>query len=157
MQAGLIVLCAAYVLSQFFRAFLAVLSQVLERDIGAGPEHLAFASGMWFLVFAAMQLPLGWALDRIGPRRTAAVLIAFGCAGGSAFFAAATAPCQISVAMWLIVLCCSPALMASYFIFASMRAANSSKACTRSDNVGLDVAMSALSSATFAAGSGGDQ
>ena len=118
MQAGLIILCLAYVLSQFFRAFLAVLAPALARDIGALAEDLAFASGMWFLVFAAMQLPLGWALDRIGPRRTAAVLVAVGAAGGSALFAASTAPWQISVAMGMIGLGCSPALMASYFIFA---------------------------------------
>ena len=41
MQAGLIVLCLAYVLSQFFRAFLAVLSGVMEEDIGTGPDVLA--------------------------------------------------------------------------------------------------------------------
>jgi MFS family permease len=118
MQAGLIMLCLAYVLSQFFRAFLAVLALPLGSDIGATAEDLAFASGMWFLVFAAMQLPLGLALDRIGPRRTAAVLFATGCAGGSVLFAAATAPWQIAVAMGMIGLGCSPALMASYYIFA---------------------------------------
>lgn len=67
MQAGLIVLCLAYVLSQFFRAFLAVLTSVLARDTGAAPDDLAAASGLWFLTFAAMQLPVGWALDRFGP------------------------------------------------------------------------------------------
>ena len=84
MQAGLIMLCLAYVLSQFFRAFLAVLATALERDLAATAEDLAFASGLWFLVFAAMQLPLGWALDRFGPRRSAAALIAVGAAGGAA-------------------------------------------------------------------------
>ena len=34
---------------------------------------LALSSGVWFLSFALMQLPVGWALDRIGPRLTAAV------------------------------------------------------------------------------------
>ena len=75
MRAGLALLCLAYVLSQFFRAFLAVLSGPLERDLGTTPDDLAFASGLWFLVFAAMQIPVGWALDRIGPRRTAAGLL----------------------------------------------------------------------------------
>ena len=84
MQAGLILLCLAYVLSQFFRAFLAVLSTALSQDIGTGPEDLAFASGLWFLSFAAMQLPVGWALDTIGPRRTASVLLLLGGAGGAA-------------------------------------------------------------------------
>lgn len=118
MQAGLVVLCLAYVLSQFFRAFLAVLSLDLERDVGASPEDLAFASGLWFLVFAAMQLPVGWALDRVGPRLTAAVLLLIGGAGGAAVFAVATSPLHISIAMGLIGVGCSPVLMASYFIFA---------------------------------------
>ena len=64
MQTGLIMLCLAYLLSQFFRAFLAVLATFLERDLGAGADDLAFASGLWFLSFALMQLPLGWLLER---------------------------------------------------------------------------------------------
>jgi len=118
MKTGLVVLCLGYVLSQFFRAFLAVLSLDLERDIGATPEDLAFASGLWFLVFAGMQIPVGWALDRIGPRLTAAALLLVGGAGGAAVFAAATAPVHVGIAMGLIGVGCSPVLMASYFIFA---------------------------------------
>ncbi|WP_171208497.1 MULTISPECIES: MFS transporter [unclassified Ruegeria] len=118
MQAGLIVLCLAYVLSQFFRAFLAVLTVDLGRDIGATPEDLAFASGLWFLVFAAMQIPVGWALDRVGPRQSSAVLLMIGGAGGAALFAMASTPFHVSLAMALIGVGCSPVLMASYFIFA---------------------------------------
>lgn len=118
MRAGLSLLCLAYVLSQFFRAFLAVLSGPLERDIGATPDELAFASGLWFLVFAAMQIPVGWALDRIGPRRTAAVLLLIGGGGGAALFAMATVPLHVSIAMALIGVGCAPVLMASYYIFA---------------------------------------
>ncbi len=118
MKSGLVVLCLAYVLSQFFRAFLAVLSLDLEKDIDATPEDLAFASGLWFLVFAAMQLPVGWALDRVGPRLTAAALLLVGGAGGAAVFATASSAFHISVAMALIGVGCSPVLMASYFIFA---------------------------------------
>ena len=118
MRAGLILLCLAYVLSQFFRAFLAVLSGVLERDIGAYPDDLATASGLWFLTFAAMQLPVGWALDRIGPRRTASALLLLGGAGGATVFAMATSALHINIAMVLIGIGCSPVLMASYYIFA---------------------------------------
>lgn len=120
MRLGLVLLCAGYVLSQFFRAFLAVLTRVLEQDIGAMPEDLAFASGLWFLTFALAQIPVGAALDRIGPRRTAAVVLAFGGGGGAALFAMATTPLHIWVAMGLIGIGCSPVLMASYFIFARM-------------------------------------
>ncbi|WP_111732394.1 MFS transporter [Roseovarius amoyensis] len=118
MRAGLALLCLAYVFSQFFRAFLAVLSGDLQSDIGAGPDDLAFASGLWFIAFAAMQLPVGWALDRIGPRRTASVLLLLGCGGGAALFALATGPLQLGIAMALIGVGCSPVLMASYYIFA---------------------------------------
>ena len=118
MRADLILLCFAYVLSQFFRAFLAVLTQVLETDLGATPEDLAFASGLWFLVFAAMQIPVGAALDRIGPRLTSSVLLLVGGGGGALLFSFATSPAHINVAMALIGVGCSPVLMASYYIFA---------------------------------------
>ena len=118
MQAGLVLLCLAYVLSQFFRAFLAVLSDALGRDLGAAPEELAFASGLWFLSFALMQLPVGWWLDRVGPRRTAAALLLLGGGGGALVFALASAPVHINIAMLLIGIGCSPVLMASYYIFA---------------------------------------
>ncbi len=118
MQFGLILLCLAYVLSQFFRAFLAVLSGVLEQDLGAGPEDLALASSFWFLSFAAMQLPVGWALDHIGPRRTGSWLLLIGGGGGALLFAFASTPAHINIAMLLIGVGCSPVLMASYYIFA---------------------------------------
>ncbi|MBC7132235.1 MAG: MFS transporter [Roseovarius sp.] len=118
MRAGLMLLCLGYVLSQFFRAFLAVLSGPLENDLGTTPDDLAFASGLWFLVFAAMQIPVGWALDRVGPRRTAAGLLFLGGGGGAAVFAMASAPWHVSLAMALIGVGCSPVLMASFYIFA---------------------------------------
>ncbi|MEW9919964.1 MFS transporter [Marimonas sp. MJW-29] len=118
MNTGILVLGLAYVLSQFFRAFLAVLSEILKADIGATPDDLAFASGLWFLTFAACQIPIGAALDSIGPRRTAGWLLLLGGAGGAAVFATADAAWQISLAMGMIGVGCAPVLMASYYIFA---------------------------------------
>lgn len=118
MPSGMIVLVLAYVLSQFYRAFLAVLSPVLSADIGAGTDDLAMASGLWFAVFAAMQIPVGWALDRIGPRLTASVLLALGGGGGAMVMALAQGPGWVSTAMVLIGIGCSPVLMASYYILA---------------------------------------
>lgn len=118
MRTGLILLAVAYVLSQFFRAFLAVLATPLEADIGVSADGLATASGLWFLTFAAMQIPVGWALDTIGPRRTAAYLLLIGGGGGAALFASATSVFHINAAMMLIGVGCSPVLMASYYIFA---------------------------------------
>ncbi len=118
MTKGLIVLALSYALSQFYRAFLPVLSPVLKADLGATPENLATASSVWFLVFAAMQIPVGAALDRFGPRWTAAVLFALGGGGGALAFALAQSPVQITWAMALLGVGCSPVLMASYYIFA---------------------------------------
>jgi predicted MFS family arabinose efflux permease len=118
MNSGILLLGLAYVLSQFFRAFLAVLAEILETDIGATPDDLAFASGLWFFTFAACQIPIGLALDSAGPRRTAGWLLLLGGAGGAAVFAIASTPLHISIAMVLIGAGCAPVLMASYYIFA---------------------------------------
>ena len=59
MKTGIACLVGAYVLSQFYRAFLAVLTPDLGRDLGATAGDLAWASGLWFLAFAAMQIPVG--------------------------------------------------------------------------------------------------
>lgn len=117
MRIGIAALILAYVLSQFYRAFLAVLAPILAVDLNASPEALAQASGWWFLTFALMQIPVGWALDEIGPRRTTAVLLAVG-ALGAAVFASAATPLHITLAMVLIGIGCSSVLMASYYIFA---------------------------------------
>ncbi|PIE06525.1 MAG: MFS transporter [Rhodobacterales bacterium] len=117
MKAGIVTFIAGYVLSQFYRAFLPVLTPVLEADLGATPEGLGRASGVWFLAFAAMQIPVGWALDRFGPRRVAASLFS-AAAAGAAVFALATAPVHILWAMALMGIGCSPVLMSSYYIIA---------------------------------------
>jgi predicted MFS family arabinose efflux permease len=119
MRAGLIALILGYVLSQFYRAFLAVLSPVLMTELGATPEILAAASGYWFLAFAAMQIPVGVALDRIGPRLTASTLLMLA-ALGAALFATAKSAGVIKLAMILIGAGCAPVLMASYYLFARL-------------------------------------
>ena len=118
MRIGLTALVLGYVLSQFYRAFLAVLAPLLAKDIGASPGDLANASGLWFLAFALMQIPIGFALDKIGPRRTASALLALGGAGGAMLFATAQTSGTISIAMALIGVGCAPILMSSFYIFA---------------------------------------
>ena len=117
-SASIISLVLGYMLSQFYRAFLAVLSPVLGQELGATPDDLALSSGLWFIAFAVMQIPVGWALDQIGPRRTVAVLLGLGGGAGAAVFALATAPWHLHLSMALLGIGCSPALMGPYFIFA---------------------------------------
>jgi MFS family permease len=117
---GILFLVFGYFLSQFYRSFLAVLTPVLSADLNATTADLSFASGIWFLTFAAMQIPVGWALDRFGPRVTSALMLAVGGGGGAVVFAMAQTPVMITVAMALFGVGGAPILMASYYIFARM-------------------------------------
>jgi predicted MFS family arabinose efflux permease len=122
MRVGIAFLVAGYVLSQFYRACLAVLTPTLGAEIGATPGDLAVSLGLWYIAFALMQLPVGWALDQVGPRRTVALLLGFGGGGGAAVFALATGPWGVHAAMVLIGIGCAPVLMGGYYIFARMYA-----------------------------------
>ncbi|MCP1199415.1 MFS transporter [Notoacmeibacter sp. MSK16QG-6] len=114
----LIVLGAAYVLSQFYRSFLAVLVPALKSDLGASDSVLSVAAGAFFVVFALSQFGVGVALDRYGPKRTASTILLFAGGGGAMLFALATEPFMIVIAMGLLGLGCSPVLMATTFLFA---------------------------------------
>ena len=115
---GIGTLALAYVLSQFYRSFLAVLTPSLIADLGMDKAGLSVASGAYFIAFALAQFPVGVFLDRFGPRRTAAAIMALGGAGGAFLFSAATAPWMIAATMAMIGVGCAPILMASLFIFA---------------------------------------
>jgi len=114
---GVVILAVTYILSQFFRSFLAVLAPELTRDLGIGEVALSSAAGLWFIAFALMQFPVGFALDRYGPRRTVALFL-LAAAAGSTLFALANGAVAIIVAMTLIGAGCAPILMAAFFIFA---------------------------------------
>lgn len=117
-MAGIAALAIGYVLSQFYRSFLAVLTPVLSSEVGMSNFQLSLASGAWFITFALSQFGVGISLDRFGPRRTASILLAACGAGGAVLFATATAPWTVVAAMALIGIGCSPVLMATLFIFA---------------------------------------
>lgn len=115
---GIALLCLSYICSQFFRSFLAVLISQLSLDLGATADQLALASGLWFLAFSAMQIPIGWALDKFGPRLTAGLLLISG--GGAVIFAAVQAVWHVYLAIVLLVVGCAPVLMEAYFIFSRL-------------------------------------
>jgi len=117
-MAGIAAVAVAYVLSQFYRSFLAVLTPALITELGATKAELSLASGAWFAAFALMQFVVGISLDHYGPKRTVGVILGL-CGGGGAFlFAAATEPWMIVLAMALIGAGCAPVLMAGMYIFA---------------------------------------
>lgn len=117
-MASIAILAIGYVLSQFYRSFLAVLTPALIAELGATKAELSEASGAFFLAFAFSQFAIGVSLDKFGPRRTAATLLAFGGAGGALVFALADSASMITLAMAMIGVGCAPVLMAAWFIFA---------------------------------------
>lgn len=112
----LVVLCLAYVLSQFYRSFLTIVAPKLSAELGLGPAELGALSGAWFGAFSIAQFPIGWALDTLGARRTIAGSLL--CAIAGAFlFASAQGFAAMLVAMALIGIGCGPLLMGSMFVF----------------------------------------
>jgi len=74
-----------YFLSALLRAVTATLAPVFGSELGLDSADLGLLAGAYFLGFAAMQLPLGHALDRVGPRRVLLALLGVAVAGCVAF------------------------------------------------------------------------
>ncbi len=116
-MAGILILALAYIVSHFYRSFLAVLSPALSAELGITPAQLSDALGWWFMAFALSQFLVGVMLDRFGPKWTTAGLFAV-CAGGGGFlFASAQTIGVIKLAMVLLGIGCAPVLMASVYLF----------------------------------------
>jgi predicted MFS family arabinose efflux permease len=111
-----LVLLLAYVLSQFFRSFLAIVAGELSADLDLGAADLGAVSAIWFAAFALAQFPVGWALDRFGPRRTLALFMVLA-AVGAYRLAQAQDFADCLAAMALVGIGCAPVLMASLFVF----------------------------------------
>lgn len=112
----LVVFLIAYIFSQFFRSCLAVIAADLARDLGLGPAELGHLTAIWFITFSLSQFPIGYLLDRHGPRRTCSVLMLVAVAG-AALFAKATSYAMALTGMGLIGVGCAPILMAALFYF----------------------------------------
>jgi MFS family permease len=108
----------AYLLSYFYRSTNAVLADDLQRDAGLGPEALGLMTSLFFLVFAAAQLPLGAALDRWGPRWVPAGLMLVA-AGGALVTAAADGFAGLAVGRAMIGLGMAGVLMGALKAFAA--------------------------------------
>jgi sugar phosphate permease len=60
--------CLLFIFSQFYRSSIAVISPDLAEDLNLDTENLGFISAAFFYAFAAMQIPVGFYLDSLGPR-----------------------------------------------------------------------------------------
>lgn len=107
---------AGYFLSYLYRAINAVLAPYLATELDLAPSALGLLTSIYFLTFAAAQLPLGLLLDRWGPRRVEAVLLLFA-AVGAALFALSGSLTGLVMGRGLIGLGVSACLMASFKAF----------------------------------------
>ena len=106
----------AYFFSALVRGVTATLAPNFSAELGLNAGDLGLLAGAYFFGFAAMQLPLGRALDRFGPRR---VLLLFITAAviGCAAFAMARSFVGLTVARALIGVGVSACLMAPMTTF----------------------------------------
>ena len=75
----------AHMLSYFFRTANAALAGDLALEMQLDASQLGLMSSLFFLAFAAAQIPLGIGLDWIGPRWVTPGLMCFGAAGALLF------------------------------------------------------------------------
>ncbi len=78
---------AGYYVAYLFRSINGVMASPLVTELGLGAGDLGLLTSVYFLTFAAAQIPIGILLDRYGPRRIQSTLMLVA-ALGSALFAA---------------------------------------------------------------------
>ena len=75
-----------YFLSYLYRSVNAIIAPQLTEELGLSAGDLGLLTAVYFLTFAAFQIPLGLLLDRFGPRRVQSCLL-LSAALGAALFA----------------------------------------------------------------------
>lgn len=108
-------LVASYVLSQFYRVSNAVIAPELMSELSVSPEAMGALTGLFFLTFAAAQIPAGILLDRFGPRLTMSLMLLIAVAG-AAIYAAADDATDLSLGRALIGIGCAPGLMGAFVV-----------------------------------------
>jgi MFS family permease len=110
-------LISIYIVSQFLRNSIGVIAPNLAAELTLSPAEIGLLSSTFFFVFAAVQIPVGAALDRFGPRLCllagAAITVA-----GTVVFAAATSPGALIVGRALLGLGTAGSLVASLAVYA---------------------------------------
>jgi MFS family permease len=79
---------AGFYLSYLFRTINALIAGQLTSELALGAADLGLLTSVYFLTFAAAQLPVGVLLDRYGPRRIQSALLLVAAAGAALFGAA---------------------------------------------------------------------
>ncbi|WP_162913095.1 MFS transporter [Rhodospirillaceae bacterium SYSU D60014] len=76
---------AAFLVQEVYRTVTAVVAPALSAETGLSAADIGFVTSIYFLAFAAVQLPVGVLLDRFGPRRVVAAFLLLAAAGAALF------------------------------------------------------------------------
>ncbi len=101
----------AYFPAALVRGVVATLAPAFSAELALSAANLGLLAGAYFFGFAAMQLPLGSALDRFGPKRVLLACLVLAVAGCIAF-ALAKSFAALTLARALIGMGVSACLMA---------------------------------------------
>jgi MFS family permease len=74
-----------YYIAYLFRTITAVMAAPLATELGLGADDLGLLTSVYFVTFAAAQIPIGILLDRYGPRRVQSVLLLVAAVGSTLF------------------------------------------------------------------------
>jgi MFS family permease len=74
-----------YYIAYLFRTINAVMAVPLATELGLGADDLGLLTSVYFVTFAAAQIPVGILLDRYGPRRVQSVLLLVAAVGSTLF------------------------------------------------------------------------
>ena len=111
-----VIVTSGYLLSYGLRAINATIAPELVGEMALTNTQLGSLTSAYFLAFACLQLPLGICLDRFGPRRVDAALLAVA-AAGCAVFAGASGFEGLWVARAMLGLGFAAGLMAPLALF----------------------------------------
>jgi nitrate/nitrite transporter NarK len=110
-------LISIYIVSQFLRNSIGVIAPNLAAELVLSPAEIGLLSSAFFLAFAAVQIPLGMALDRFGPRLCLMVGAAITVVG-TVVFALAVSPGVLILGRALLGMGTAGSLVASLAVYA---------------------------------------
>jgi MFS family permease len=84
-----------YYIAYLFRTINAVMAAPLATEMGLGADDLGLLTSVYFLTFAAVQIPVGILLDRYGPRRVQSALLVIAAIGSALF--------EVSDHFWMLL------------------------------------------------------
>jgi MFS family permease len=114
--APFLLFASTYFVAALLRATTATLAPEFSVEFGLGAADLGLLAGAFFFGFALLQLPLGAALDRFGPRRVECSLLLLAVVG-CLLFAASTSFTQLVAGRMLIGMGVAACLMAPLTYF----------------------------------------